>query len=112
MYFLVCFSLFDICCDPIYLSGRSGMDGDGWGYNINMMWVRCGSETPAREGRGAGGSAGVSNQRLGANKVGEEFEVEAVCSPPLALRRCSCRPKQLCGAPGLAPTAWSGESMV
>ena len=72
------------------------------------MWV--GNAGKGGEGSGWVGRGSATN--LGADKVGEEFEVEAVCSPPLALRRCSCRPKQLCGAPGLAPTAWSGESMV
>lgn len=43
------------------------------------------------------GRQGVGNQRLGADKVGEEFEVEAVCRPP----------PPLCAAAAHGPTAAS-----
>ena len=48
---------------------------------------RAGNAGKGGEGSGWVGRGSATN--LGADKVGEEFEVEAVCSPPLALRRCS-----------------------
>ena len=74
-------------------------DGRGWmGNGRGDIMMRCGSDVGRKRRRGRGGERvdrqGVGNQRHGADKVGEECEVEAVCSPPPLCAAAAHRPKQ------------------
>ena len=61
--------------------------------------------TPAREGRGGErvGRQRVGNQRLAVDKVGEEFGVEAVCSPCPLCAAATLRPLAIVRGSGPVP---------